>query len=126
MYKNDQLELLISAYEGNLPQDIAAIISEVQSIYKAYNDDYERYTENYISMMENAFNNFKVTQLIPESKGGTLRAAKPIDDERITALLSDYYNRLFSLRNLKFLSEEKKTVVFVGPTVAEKPLFCET
>lgn len=115
MYKNDQLELLISAYEGNLPQDIAAIISEVQSIYKAYNDDYERYTENYISMMENAFNNFKVTQLIPESKGGTLRAAKPIDDERITALLSDYYNRLFSLRNLKFLSEEKKTVVFVGP-----------
>lgn len=115
MYQNDQLELLINAYEGNLPQDIATIIAEIQSIYKAYNDGYERYTENYISMMENAFNNFKVTQLIPESKGGTLRTAEPIDAEKITALLSDYYNRLFSLRNLKFLSEEKKTVVFVGP-----------
>ena len=115
MYQNDQLELLISAYEGNLPQNIATIISEIQSIYNVYNDDYEHYTENYISMMENAFNNVRVTQLIPESKGGTLRPAKPIDDEKITALLSDYYNRLFSLRNLKFLSEEKKTVVFVGP-----------
>jgi len=115
MYQNDQLELLISALEGNVPQDLALIISNIQTIYKAYNDDYERYTANYVSMMESAFDNLKIAQLIPESKGGTLRTTKPLDTGRITELLADYYNRLFNLRYLKFLSEEKKTVVFVGP-----------
>lgn len=115
MYQNDQLELLIHAYEGNVPQDVALIIAKIQAFYKAYNDDYSRYTTNYISMMESAFNNLKIAQLIPDSKGGTLRTTKPIDSEKITALLSGYYDKLFSLRYLKFLSEEKKTVVFVGP-----------
>lgn len=115
MYRNEQLEVLISAYKGDFPQDIAETITKIQSIYKAYNDGYERYTDNYISIIENAFNSFKVTQLIPESQGGTLRTDKPIDDAKITVLLSDYYNKLFRLRNLKFLSEEKKTVVLVGP-----------
>ena len=115
MYQNDQLELLIHAYEGNVPQDVALIIAKIQAFYKAYNGDYSRYTTNYISMMESAFNNLKIAQLIPDSKGGTLRTTKPIDSEKITALLSGYYDKLFSLRYLKFLSEEKKTVVFVGP-----------
>lgn len=46
MYRNEQLELLISAYKGDFPQDIAEIIAKIQSIYKAYNDGYERYTDN--------------------------------------------------------------------------------
>lgn len=115
MYKNSELELLISAYEGNIPQDVASIISNIREIYKEYNNNYERYTKNYIIMMESAFNSFKIVQLIPQSKGGTLRTTQPIDNEKIADLLSTYYNKLFNLRNLKFLSEEKKTVVFVGP-----------
>lgn len=66
-------------------------------------------------MMESTFNSLKTAQLIPEAKGGTLRTTKPIDSENILALLSDYHDKLFGLRYLKFLSEEKKTVVFVGP-----------
>lgn len=115
MYQNNQLDLLINAYEGSIPPNVAQVISTIQAIYKAYNDDYSRYTENYISMMESTFNSLKTAQLIPEAKGGTLRTTKPIDSENILALLSDYHDKLFGLRYLKFLSEEKKTVVFVGP-----------
>lgn len=115
MYQNNQLDLLINAYEGSIPPNVAQVIATIQAIYKAYNDDYSRYTENYISMMENTFNSLKTAQLIPEAKGGTLRTTKPIDSENILALLSDYHDKLFGLRYLKFLSEEKKTVVFVGP-----------
>ena len=115
MYQNNQLDLLINAYEGSIPQNVAQVIATIQAIYKAYNDDYSRYTENYISMMESTFNSLKTAQLIPEAKGGTLRTTKPIDSENILALLSDYHDKLFGLRYLKFLSEEKKTVVFVGP-----------
>lgn len=115
MYQNNQLDLLINAYEGSIPPNVAQVIATIQSIYKAYNDDYSRYTENYISMMESTFNSLKTAQLIPEAKGGTLRTTKPIDSENILALLSDYHDKLFGLRYLKFLSEEKKTVVFVGP-----------
>lgn len=115
MYQNNQLDLLINAYEGSIPPNVAQAIATIQAIYKAYNDDYSRYTENYISMMESTFNSLKTAQLIPEAKGGTLRTTKPIDSENILALLSDYHDKLFGLRYLKFLSEEKKTVVFVGP-----------
>lgn len=115
MYQNNQLDLLINAYEGSIPPNAAQVIATIQAIYKAYNDDYSRYTENYISMMESTFNSLKTAQLIPEAKGGTLRTTKPIDSENILALLSDYHDKLFGLRYLKFLSEEKKTVVFVGP-----------
>ena len=115
MYQNNQLELLINAYEGSIPHDITLIIAKIQSIYKSYNADYSRYTQNYISMMESAFNDLKTAQLIPVSKGGTLHTTKPIDSEKVVALLSDYYDKLLGLRYLKFLSEEKKTVVFVGP-----------
>ena len=115
MYQNNQLDLLINAYEGSIPPNVAQVIATIQAIYKAYNDDYSRYTENYISMMESTFNSLKTAQLIPEAKGGTLRTTKPIDSENILALLSDYHDKLFGLRQLKFLSEEKKTVVFVGP-----------
>ncbi len=115
MYQNNQLELLINAYEGSIPHDITLIIAKIQSIYKAYNADYSRYTQNYISMMESAFNDLKTAQLIPVSKGGTLHTTKPIDSEKVVALLSDYYDKLLGLQYLKFLSEEKKTVVFVGP-----------
>lgn len=115
MYQNSQLDLLINAYEGSIPPNVAQVIATIQAIYKAYNDDYSRYTENYISMMESTFNSLKTAQLIPEAKGGTLRTTKPIDSENILALLSDYHDKLFGLRYLKFLSEEKKTVVFVGP-----------
>ena len=115
MYQNNQLDLLINAYEGSIPPNVAQVIATIQAIYKAYNDDYSRYTENYISMMESTFNSLKTAQLIPEAKGGTLRTTKPIDSENILALLSDYHDKLFGLRYLKFLSEEKKTVVFVGP-----------
>lgn len=115
MYQNNQLDLLINAYEGSIPQNVAQVIATIQAIYKAYNDDYSRYTENYISMMESTFNSLKTAQLIPEAKGGTLRTTKPIDSENILVLLSDYHDKLFGLRYLKFLSEEKKTVVFVGP-----------
>lgn len=115
MYQNNQLDLLINAYEGSIPPNVAQVIATIQAIYKAYNDDYSRYTENYISMMESTFNSLKTAQLIPEVKGGTLRTTKPIDSENILALLSDYHDKLFGLRYLKFLSEEKKTVVFVGP-----------
>lgn len=115
MYQNNRLDLLINAYEGSIPPNVAQVIATIQAIYKAYNDDYSRYTENYISMMESTFNSLKTAQLIPEAKGGTLRTTKPIDSENILALLSDYHDKLFGLRYLKFLSEEKKTVVFVGP-----------
>lgn len=115
MYQNNQLDLLINAYEGSIPPNVAQVIATIQAIYKAYNDDYSRYTENYISMMESTFNSLKTAQLIPEAKGGTLRTTKPIDSENILALLLDYHDKLFGLRYLKFLSEEKKTVVFVGP-----------
>lgn len=115
MYQNNQLDLLINAYEGSIPPNVAQVIATIQAIYEAYNDDYSRYTENYISMMESTFNSLKTAQLIPEAKGGTLRTTKPIDSENILALLSDYHDKLFGLRYLKFLSEEKKTVVFVGP-----------
>lgn len=115
MYQNNQLDLLINAYEGSIPPNVAQVIATIQAIYKAYNDDYSRYTENYISMMESTFNSLKTAQLIPEAKGGTLRTTKPIDSENILALLSDYHDKLFGLRYLKFLSKEKKTVVFVGP-----------
>ena len=115
MYQNNQLDLLINAYEGSIPPNVAQVIATIQAIFKAYNDDYSRYTENYISMMESTFNSLKTAQLIPEAKGGTLRTTKPIDSENILALLSDYHDKLFGLRYLKFLSEEKKTVVFVGP-----------
>ena len=115
MYQNNQLDLLINAYEGSIPPNVAQVIATIQAIYKAYNDDYSRYTENYISMMESTFNSLKTAQLIPEAKGGTLRTTKPIDSENILALLSEYHDKLFGLRYLKFLSEEKKTVVFVGP-----------
>ncbi len=115
MYQNNQLDLLINAYEGSIPPNVAQVIATIQAIYKAYNDDYSRYTENYISMMESTFNSLQTAQLIPEAKGGTLRTTKPIDSENILALLSDYHDKLFGLRYLKFLSEEKKTVVFVGP-----------
>lgn len=115
MYQNNQLDLLINAYEGSIPPNVAQVIATIQAIYKAYNDDYSRYTENYISMMESTFNSLKTAQLIPEAKGGTLRTTKPIDSENILALLSDYHDKLFGLRYLKFLSEEKKTAVFVGP-----------
>lgn len=115
MYQNNQLDLLINAYEGSIPPNVAQVIATIQAIYKAYNDDYSRYTENYISMMESTFNSLKTAQLIPEAKGGTLRTTKPIDSENILALLSDYHDKSFGLRYLKFLSEEKKTVVFVGP-----------
>ena len=115
MYQNNQLDLLINAYEGSIPPNVAQVIATIQAIYKAYNGDYSRYTENYISMMESTFNSLKTAQLIPEAKGGTLRTTKPIDSENILALLSDYHDKLFGLRYLKFLSEEKKTVVFVGP-----------
>ena len=45
MYQNNQLELLINAYEGSIPHDITLIIAKIQSIYKVYNADYSRYTQ---------------------------------------------------------------------------------
>lgn len=59
MYQNNQLDLLINAYEGSIPPNVAQVIATIQAIYKAYNDDYSRYTENYISMMESTFNSLK-------------------------------------------------------------------
>lgn len=115
MYQNKQLELLISAYGESITQELTKIIDEIQSIYKTYNDGYSRYTTNYISMMESAFNQLKIDPFIPTTKGGTLRTTKPLDDEKIIACLSEYLSKLFDLRYLKFLSEEKKTIVFVGP-----------
>ena len=47
MYQNNQLDLLINAYEGSIPPNVAQVIATIQAIYKAYNDDYSRYTENY-------------------------------------------------------------------------------
>ena len=62
MYQNNQLDLLIKAYEGSIPPNVAQVIATIQAIYKAYNDDYSRYTENYISMMESTFNSLKTAQ----------------------------------------------------------------
>lgn len=115
MYKNNQLELLINAYRDSIPKEIELIISDIQNIYKAYNKNYKRYTNNYIALMENTFDNLQILQLIPESQGGRLRKSQPIDNDEIKSVLTEYYKKLFELRNLKFLSEEKKTIVFVGP-----------
>ena len=48
MYQNNQLDLLINAYEGSIPPNVAQVIATIQAIYKAYNDDYSRYTEKII------------------------------------------------------------------------------
>ena len=92
MYQNNQLDFLINAYEGSIPPNVAQVIATIQAIYKAYNDDYSRYTENYISMMESTFNSLKTAQLIPAAKGGTLRTTKPIDSEYILAHMSEYHD----------------------------------
>ena len=76
-------------------------------------------------MMESTFNSLKTAQLIPEAKGGTLRTTKPIDSENILALLSDYHDKLFGLRYLKFLSEEKRQLYLSDQMVAGKLPFCE-
>lgn len=39
MYQNNQLDLLINAYEGSIPPNVAQVIATIQAIYKAYNDD---------------------------------------------------------------------------------------
>lgn len=67
MYQNKQLELLISAYGESITQELTKIICEIQSIYKTYNNGYSRYTNNYISMMESAFNQLKIDEL--QAKG---------------------------------------------------------
>ena len=115
MYQNAEIELLITAFNGDLPQELNQIVNTIQAIYKLYNDGYARYTQNYISMMEKAFDKLEIAQMIPKSKGGTMLTTKPIDTVKITELLNDYHSRLYGLRYLRFLSEEKKTVVFVGP-----------
>lgn len=115
MYQNEQLRLLINVYGESMPQKLLDIINNIKGVYDAYNSKYDRYTDNYISMMESAFNQLKIEGFIPKSRGGTSYSEKPLDDERIIEYVADYYNKLYGLRYLKFLSEEKKTVVFVGP-----------
>lgn len=115
MYQNEQLRLLINIYGESMPQKLLDIINNIKGIYDAYNNNYGRYTDNYISMMESAFNQLKIEGFIPKSRGGTSYSENPLDGERIIEYVADYYNKLYSLRYLNFLSEEKKTVVFVGP-----------
>lgn len=111
-----QIKRLIKCFNGDLPQELNQIVNKISMMYKSYNDGYARYTQNYISMMEKAFDNLELAQMIPKSKGETMMMTPtPIDTKKITELLNDYYNRLYGLRYLRFLSEEKKTVVFVGP-----------
>ncbi len=115
MYCNNQLELLLSAYDNAPPEDVLQLITSIKGIYSAYNEQYSRYTENYRLMMENSFESLQISQLIPTSQGGTLRTSNPIDSVKVLGQLKNYYDRLYNLRYLKFLSEEKKTVVLVGP-----------
>lgn len=43
MYQNNQLDLLINAYEGSIPPNVAQVIATIQAIYKAYLQILETY-----------------------------------------------------------------------------------
>lgn len=122
MYKNEEFDLLKKVSGGIKSAELNGLISTIEGIYAKYNQDYLRYTENYKATMENAFDNFRIAHLIHESSGGKLRNSMPEDYKRIKETVSDYCKQLDKLRHLEFLSQEKKTVVFVGPNGCGKTM----
>ena len=113
-YKNEQLEIFKVFAKNNYVNDLDDIIKDIDCIYSKYNQNYNRYTENYKSTLENAFNNLKIDNLICRANGGTLNDSIQEDIDDIIIKVKNYRDNLNNLKYLEFLSEEKKTVVFVG------------
>ena len=113
-YKNEQFELFKRYIKINNIDILDDVIKDIELMLKKYNQNYIRYTKNYKTTMENAFNNLKIDNLIHKINGGTLNDSLEEDTDSIVTKVKNYRNNLKNLKYLEFLSEEKRTVVFVG------------
>ena len=113
-YKNEQFELLKRYIKINNIDVSDNIIKDIELMLKKYNQNYTRYTKNYKTTMENAFNNLKIDNLFHKINGGTLNDSIEEDIDGIITKVKNYRDNLKNLKYLEFLSEEKRTVVFVG------------
>ena len=113
-YNSEQLEIVKTFAGRNNVSDLNDIIKDIELLYNKYNQNYNCYTENYKSTMESAFNNFKIDNLICKSNGGILSDNCQENVDAIISKVRNYRNNLNNLKYLEFLSEEDKTVVFVG------------
>lgn len=106
-YKNASLTKLVNLCKENNIRLFDEIVIKISNIYKEYNNDIDKYTDNYVSTMEDVFNSLNIDNFI-------LKFNDDIKSSLLIAL-EKYYEKIHNLRHLKFLSEEKKTIVFVGP-----------
>ncbi len=110
MYINKEIEFIKNFLKNKMNIiEVSNLVTNIENIYNEYNKDYSKYSDNYKKTMENAFNKLKIRNYF-NNEG-------IIEEYRIGDLIKtfeEYYNDLKNLKYLKFLSEEKKTVVFVG------------
>lgn len=116
MYENKQLHFVREFFPEKRNVSVDQSYEAIKKTYENYNKNYKRYSENYKTVMEYAFNELKLETYI---KYNEYKKEYFFYSEKAEQLfiehLAKYANRLNELRYLEFLSEEKKTVVMVGP-----------
>lgn len=121
MYENRQICMLQKCIDNNIFTGLTELVNNIKSEYEIYNSRYERYTGKYIETIENIFNKIEIEQFIPIECGGMWKGEdKEANQSSIKYLLEQYIGSFENLPYLRFLSEEDKNVVFVGPNGSGK------
>ena len=114
-YSNEQIHLIRSIFPVGKDSTVDEICSHIESIYNKFNDNLVYYTDNYKSLMVEAFNSLNVQKFFRRGGSGIDLLNSQYNEQDVINEVANYDKRLEALRYLEFLSEEKSTVVMVGP-----------
>lgn len=117
-YINNNIEIIKKIMPKKAYPNVHKLCDEIDAIYKEYNNGIVRYTDNYKKTMETAFDKLNIDNLVRKDKYGEIDSC--IDDKRLVQAVTEYLAQLNTLKYLRFLSEDKKSVVLVGPNGSGK------
>ena len=94
-------------------------VEKISKAFEEYNKNKMKYTEQYITLMENSFNSFYIETVVYPEHGGNKRVVVGQENyeheqAEIENKIEGYTSKLEALKYLSFLSFEKKNVVMVG------------
>lgn len=122
MYRNKEFEFLQSNQKRLANSELDVLIEKINTYYNDFNKNYSKYTKNYINTMTSIMNEFHIKQLITTNFSENFHVNQKNSEEvyKILQVTKAYYDNLFNLRYLSFLSEEKRNIIFVGPNGSGK------
>ena len=94
-------------------------VEKISKVFEEYNKNKMKYTEQYITLMENSFNSFYIEAVVYPEHGGNKRVIVGQENyeheqAEIEKRIEGFTSKLEALKYLSFLSFEKKNVVMVG------------